>query len=885
MNSKKAENTIHKADKIPSVSEQNLTRTVLPTHLSSGDTMLDLFSETMTKVDEKIKKMNSSKRSNDINNYGRSLTASSNMDDLSMSMEHQMLCTTNEKCSSSISSVENMRDNSESFSSKSSPENNTRNSFSPESSKLTVIHMPLSLKEFSFESASLEYMNNHHTRSKHRAIFQMLDNVEENEIDQISFVEAVNSYLGAEIYSADVSQPIKIYHYDADPLESTSKIPEYSNLETYSLLWCDEKINGVLDTPAALVNQITANYTDLRKAENDALPLTIFKPSAKTHLNLTNENSKFIWFQLFIEVLIRMKDDNLRKSIEDIIFVCDRNYRNNSVEEKILQQLEEAYTSVNAVWWYTGETFIYRILNRALNRQDFEVLLVFRFLIRDLYQQLANEQQKFDVPVVTVYRGQIMIIEELESLKTNETKFISFNKLLSTSLNRRVAISHAKIYNKDIRKTSVLFEIEANTRLHGAKPFANVTHLSQFEMEQEVLFMAGSVFKILDISKNENEKLSIIKLVLSGTEDNNLRDMFEIIKQEIPEETNISTVGDIFFQMGKYDQAKRYYKRLVKLLPETHPDISVCYINMGTVANETGDAKTAYSLFTKALELELSKSSLNQLRLCAIFNCLGTSTNDYNAAIDYHNQALDIHLKIFGYYDSDTAGIYINLGNDYLKKNDYDSALLCYNKALDILTKVLPDYHPTRAVILMCVANLHYKKSEYDLALDNYQKALSIQLACASDHIEVGKIYKILADIHSDINTLNEALFYYRQALAVYEKASLNTYHTQIIEILTKIAGIHKKNENYELAIKDYEKLLSIQLAYLPLNDLSIAWTYKEMSFALMQQRYIMAALNCVYKVLYILESNSFPSDHPHIIWTKKLINEFQKIIDGAQNQ
>ncbi|CAF1273910.1 unnamed protein product [Rotaria sp. Silwood1] len=580
-----------------------------------------------------------------------------------------------------------------------------------------------------------------------------------------------------------------------------------------------------------------------------------------------------------------MTDDNLRKSIEDIVFVCDRHYRNNPVEEKTLKQLEEMYNPVNAVWWYTSETFIYRILNRALNRQDFEVLLVFRFLIRDLYKQLANEQQKFDVPVIIVYRGQIMTVEELESLKINETKFISFNKLLSTSLDRRVAISHAKIYNKDIRKTSVLFEIEANARLQGAKPFANVTHLSQFEMEQEVLFMAGSVFKILDILRNENEKLWIIKLVLSGTEDNNLRDMFEIMKQEIPEETNISTVGDIFFQMGKYDQAKRYYKRLIKLLPETHPDISVCYINMGTVANETGDSKTAYSLFTKALELELNQSSLNQLRLCAILNCLGISTNDYNAAIDYHNQALDIQLNIVGYYDYSTAGIYINLGNDYLKQDDYDLALVHYNKALDILKKVLPDYHPTRAAILTCFANLHYKKKEYDLALDNYQKALSIQLVCASDHIEVGKIYKIIADIQLDMNTLNEALFNYRQALLVYEKASLNTYHTQIIEILSKMAEIHKKNENYELAIKIYEKLLSIQLGYLPWNDLSIAWTYKEMSFALMQERYVMAALNCVYKLLYILEGNSFPSDDPYIIWTKKLINGYQTIIDAAQNQ
>ena len=73
-----------------------------------------------------------------------------------------------------------------------------------------------------------------------------------------------------------------------------------------------------------------------------------------------------------------------------------------------------------ALWWYTRESFIYRILNKALRIQNIDLLFLFRFYIRDIEQQLHKNRYQSSV---RVYRGQLMSHEELEFIK----KFIKIN--------------------------------------------------------------------------------------------------------------------------------------------------------------------------------------------------------------------------------------------------------------------------------------------------------------------------------------------------------------------------------------------------------------------------------------------------------------------------
>lgn len=73
-------------------------------------------------------------------------------------------------------------------------------------------------------------------------------------------------------------------------------------------------------------------------------------------------------------------------------------------------------------------------------------------------------------------------------------------------------------------EAGVLFEIDADTSLASAKPFADITERSALdEEEQEILFMLGSIFKVIDVSRHDEINTGIIRLELSNEEENSIK--------------------------------------------------------------------------------------------------------------------------------------------------------------------------------------------------------------------------------------------------------------------------------------------------------------------------------------------------------------------------
>jgi uncharacterized protein YnzC (UPF0291/DUF896 family) len=56
----------------------------------------------------------------------------------------------------------------------------------------------------------------------------------------------------------------------------------------------------------------------------------------------------FLWFQLYIEVLIRMHHHNNVK--QEFINICRENYRKNLEELEIIDEFEKNYHPDRAIW-------------------------------------------------------------------------------------------------------------------------------------------------------------------------------------------------------------------------------------------------------------------------------------------------------------------------------------------------------------------------------------------------------------------------------------------------------------------------------------------------------------------------------------------------------
>ncbi|UJR17650.1 hypothetical protein I4U23_004546 [Adineta vaga] len=204
------------------------------------------------------------------------------------------------------------------------------------------------------------------------------------------------------------------------------------------------------------------------------------------------------------------------------------------------------YTSSNAIQWYIRESFVFELVNKVLRSKDIDKLITLRLLIRDIYYQLRKEQKHLTDINATVYRGQVMSLKELKNLRDNIGNLISMNSFLSTSKARDVAQMFA----------------ESSTHPNdNSRTFAEISHLGSYGDEEEILFMLGSVFKLQDMDYDEDDKLWIVKLVLCGENDNELKDVLISMKNDIIERPSLTSVGLVLKKMGDIDRAAKCFQQ------------------------------------------------------------------------------------------------------------------------------------------------------------------------------------------------------------------------------------------------------------------------------------------------------------------------------------
>ena len=232
-----------------------------------------------------------------------------------------------------------------------------------------------------------------------------------------------------------------------------------------------------------------------------------------------------------------------------------------------------------ALRWYTRESFLYRLLNKALRMQDIDLLFLFRFFIRDIHEQLQKLQCSTSI---RVYQGQVITNDELQTLKVSIAQFISMTSFLSTSLDRRLASSFLTSSTSSTELQHILFEIDLDSTLPGIKPFVNITSNSFLTDEQEVLIMLGSIFRLVNI--DYQDRVWIIQMTLCSDNDNSLKPIYDYMKNEYDASDGGSSVfsfSTLLFKMGQYDKAEKYYKHLLNELPCDHDHLGPCYHNLG----------------------------------------------------------------------------------------------------------------------------------------------------------------------------------------------------------------------------------------------------------------------------------------------------------------
>ncbi|UJR17524.1 hypothetical protein I4U23_004419 [Adineta vaga] len=336
-----------------------------------------------------------------------------------------------------------------------------------------------------------------------------------------------------------------------------------------------KKIRDVLTNISEVFDKLKDDVTSLQKTLPPPITICNFMGMKdKSIQDLDKESATFLWFHLLVEILLRLPDSTTIDAKTEMLDECRLHYDDNDFELGKIKDFEKNYSPENALQWYTHDSFLYRLINRAFRTEDIDIIFKFRFFICDLFNQMLNiyNQTSKTSENLTVYRGQMMTTDEFNKIRHNVDNLISINTFFSTTTSCEIALLFAGEPNHEPSMESVIFQIEINTDL-VKNPFVNLIQESKYKHEKEILLSMGFLFRIDEIDQLDSGHWSV-SLTAVNEQDTKTNELLTYLKNEIGESSTLLQLGEFLGTMGEYKKSRHYYEILLKQLPIEHRDIA-----------------------------------------------------------------------------------------------------------------------------------------------------------------------------------------------------------------------------------------------------------------------------------------------------------------------
>ena len=437
--------------------------------------------------------------------------------------------------------------------------------------------------------------------------------------------------------------------------------------------------------------------------------------------DLDQLDASFMYSEILKEILLTIEFQP--QDIKKFIDFCRLVFAGNERELQKVKQLDQTYHDKTPIWWYTSDSFLRSMVNRALQIMDMNMVIKIGFFIRDLHrhiQQLYSQQFKGrpSNDTFTVYRGKGMQKTKLEQLTKIKGGLASFNTFMSANKNRDASLNSAQDAMRNPDLVGVLFVMTIDPS-KTPTPFAVINDVSSRQSAtDEVLFSMHTVFRIHDIKPlDENNRLFQVDLTLTKDEDKSLRMLSAHIRQGIYSEAKgWSRLSALFLHMGHFDEADEVNR--------------IIYAQTADRKQSGMDEPTA----------ENENVSVYNQRALIKYN-----QAEFDEAIQLFQQVLEINRKILPPNHPELAKSYNNIGMVYNDMGDYPQALSSYEKVLEIQQQSLPPNHPDFAQTYIDIGSMCQSMGDYSKALSFYEKALDIQQrSLAPQHPNLGETNKKL---------------------------------------------------------------------------------------------------------------------------------------------
>ncbi|CAF1501102.1 unnamed protein product, partial [Didymodactylos carnosus] len=529
---------------------------------------------------------------------------------------------------------------------------------------------------------------------------------------------------------------------------------------------CDEaalkstytKIVGVFTNYVAISKNIRNGMNSIGK---QSAAFSLYDQTQKATRDLNKESGSFLFFQLFKDVLLDMPKTVQSKM--DMIEKCRSYYRGNRKEMENIDLFEQSYKDSESIPWYTKESFLYKLVNKALRTEDVEALYTFRYYIADLcinlakkFRELKRKQQKKSTTVIKLYRGLQMGKNEIENLKLNVGNLMSTNGYLSTSQSRQVATDFAKKPTKRDDIEAVLFEICVDIDVVEKIVLADIAEYSAFPEEEEVLFDIGAAFKIDSFIYDEDEKLWMMNTTATDKGAELAKEYTEYQKKKVADSNIVLMFGHLLADMGEFEKSQKYFENVLSGSPNDE-EVACVYNNIARALRLKGEYTRALDNYQKSYNLHMAAKHPRYVSASKTLNGIGitySEMKDYPKAWECFQRALKLYEKCLPEKHLDVAATLGNLGTVLTEQYENEKALVYLKRAQKINTSLLPHNHPNVATTLANIGNVYYRNHNYEQARECYGKAHKLaQTTLPANHPLVLNIERCLSLIDDIIIT------------------------------------------------------------------------------------------------------------------------------------
>lgn len=380
-------------------------------------------------------------------------------------------------------------------------------------------------------------------------------------------------------------------------------------------------------------------------------------------------------------------------------------------------------------------------------------------------------------------------------------KNLSNSKIKNEAWIDAMILNVEKIINSE-PKTAFTFSkriIEASNKLSYKKGFENSTI-----QNAQILYNLGKY--------DEAEKQ--IKKVLKKLDDNDFNKIQALI-----------ILNNVFYNRGEFDAALNLLKDAEGLIIDKKNELvqATIYNNKAKIYLIKGDYNLTIQNNLKAAEIF---ERLNKKKsLAIVYNNLGNLNADfkfYDKSIKYFNLAIKINKTVGDFYN--LSQNYANLGVTYKSIDSISKAIVYYEKSLAISEKLGSSL--VMAQNYVNLGNIYEKQGSYKKAFEVFNKSLEI---CKKEKIIYGFVlnYANIGNTHFLNKNYDDAIISLDSAIKYAEILELPKEKSQIYERLT---NVYKAKNNFEKAF-EYQSLFN------EIND-SLISAEKHNQFAELQTKY-----------------------------------------------